>query len=291
MKRIAVLLTCFNRKEETLSCLEHLYLAHSHTPGSIDMSIYLVDDGSTDGTGKSVIQKFPEVTVLQGNGELFWAGGMRKSWTTALERTYEAYLLLNDDTKVYTSLFDELLNTDAYSRKKFGQTGIYIGSTVNPRTNKLSYGGSVFTNRFLAKSVKLIPNKSTPQVCELGNANIMLVTKKVVDQIGILASGFKHGLADYDYTLMATKKSIPVLITPNFLGNCLNENKNKYSDFHELSFKKRLKLLNSPIGLDFKSNLYFMKRNFPIRWPMVYIAGWFKVIFPKFYYNILLKGR
>lgn len=291
METIAVLLTCFNRKEKTLKALSCIYSAHRLVESSITLTIYLTDDGSTDGTRKEVKSIYPEVKVLQGNGELYWAGGMRNSWKTALKGNYDFYLLLNDDTETYETLFSELLETHTYCTQTYGQGGIYIGSTVDGITQKISYGGYVFTNRFLAKYIKVIPNRKIPQECELGNANIQLVHKDVVDEIGILSEGFHHGLADFDYTLKAKKANIPVLITPNILGICTNDHSNPFETLHQLPLKERIKKLYNPVGLDFRSNLQYMKRNFIYRLPFVFLVGWLKVLFPKFYYNKLYKTR
>ena len=283
MQSIAVLLTCFNRKDKTLNALSHLFKVSEHSEHPINLTIYLTDDGSSDGTSEAVKTNFPEIIVLKGTGELFWAGGMRNSWNAALKEKFDGYLLLNDDTDVFENMFIELFNTHKYCLENYRKPGIYIGSTIHPHTKKLTYGGSVITNKFFAKSIRLTPNQKEPQECELGNANIMLVHNEVVQKIGILSEKYIHGLADYDYTLMAKKNEIPVLITPNYLGNCNNDNLNPYNNFHNLTLNQRVNTLYNPIGLDFKSNLQYMKRNFPLRLPFVFIAGWFKVLFPKIY--------
>ena len=245
----------------------------------------------SDGTTEAVRKNYPKVNVLQGTGELYWAGGMRNSWNAALKGNYDGYLLLNDDTEIYTNALEELLTTHNFSVKSFDLGGIYVGTTKDKESNKLTYGGNVLTNRFLAKYKRVIPNDKIPQECELGNANIMLVSKEVIDKIGILTKGFAHGLADFDYTLKAKKNKIPVLITPSVLGICTYDHTNPYITFHELTFKERLKKLYSPIGLDFKSNILYMSRNFPIRLPFVLILGYFKVLFPKFYFKYFVKKR
>jgi len=288
--RVAILYTCFNRKDKTLSSLKHLYEALDNSKQHISISVYLTDDNSSDGTSKAVTSQFSEVKILKGDGELFWAGGMRNSWGEALKRDYDAYLLLNDDTETFSSLFNELLETHSYSIEKYGKGGIYIGSTKDKQTQKLSYGGAIFTNKIMAKYIKVIPNGQTPQECELGNANIMMVHKDVVSKIGILSKGYVHGLADFDYTLKAGKTDIPIIITPNYLGNCTNDHSDKYQKFSKLSLVKRWKMLHNPIGLDFKSQLIYMKNNFPYRFPFVFIMGYFKVLFPTIYVRRRLKN-
>ena len=47
--RIAVLLTCFNRKQKTLACLEALF--NQTLPADTSLTTYLVDETSTGGIG------------------------------------------------------------------------------------------------------------------------------------------------------------------------------------------------------------------------------------------------
>ena len=51
MNTIAVLITSFNRKNSTLKCLGKLF---SQNLKEYYLGVYLVDDGSTDGTFKAV---------------------------------------------------------------------------------------------------------------------------------------------------------------------------------------------------------------------------------------------
>ena len=80
MNKLAVLLTCFNRKEKTLQALKCVYQAQEYYGNELIITIYLTDDGSTDGTATEVKKQFPQVNILNGTGTLFWAEGMRKSW-------------------------------------------------------------------------------------------------------------------------------------------------------------------------------------------------------------------
>ena len=280
--RIAVLLTCFNRKVKTLQALEKLMLAHKSFPEKVSLKLYLTDDGSTDGTGEAVKEKYPEAIILQGNGNLFWAGGMRNSWKEAIKGNYDAYLLLNDDTNVFTNVFQELISAHDYCQKQYGRTGIYLGSTYDASTKEISYGGAKLTNKFMFKYHFLTPNGAF-QNCELGNANIMLVPKEVVEEIGILSEGYIHGVADYDYTLKAVQKNIPVLTTPEYSGTCTDDHKDVYITFPEKSFSERLALLKNPLALDFKSNFNLMLRHFPLRVPFVLFSAGLKLILPSIY--------
>jgi len=71
---IAVLLTCLNRKHKTFACLETLF--SQVLPANVDISAYIVDDASTDGTSDAVRQTYPQVKIFSGDGNLFGNGGM-----------------------------------------------------------------------------------------------------------------------------------------------------------------------------------------------------------------------
>ncbi|MEM1340057.1 MAG: glycosyltransferase family 2 protein [Bacteroidota bacterium] len=290
--KISGIYTCFNRKEKTLRSLKSLFDAHEQhqlaSNSTFELVVYLTDDGSTDGTAEAVAAKFPQVKILKAKGDLFWAEGMRNSWKAALKEGYDAYLLLNDDVELYQNLFPELLKTDSYCRETLGKPGICIGATEDKAKKTLTYSGSIILNKFLYTQKRLTPNGDF-QECELANANIMFVPNEVVTQIGILSEGYSHGIADYDYSLTANRNGIPVIIAPEYLGHCENDHADMYEDFSKLSLKERRNKLYKPTGLAYESYLKYMKKFFPLRYPMLVLAGWLKLYFPGFYVNVLSR--
>ncbi|TXD50336.1 MULTISPECIES: glycosyltransferase family 2 protein [unclassified Polaribacter] len=288
MKSLAVLITCHNRKEKTLQCLRNLYKAYEINNGGFIISLYLTDDGCTDGTIEAILDEFldRDITVLKGSGSLYWAGGMRRSWNEALKYKFEGYLMLNDDTLVFENVFEQIFEANLYSYNKYGKGGIYVGSTTNSEETSLTYGGSVFINKFLNTTVWLQPTDSY-QECHLGNANITYVSKDVVDKIGILHKSYIHSIADYDYTYNAYVNKMPLFILKGFQGICEDDHQEDgYFKFNSLTLKERIKFLYGPLGLEFKESLLFQKRFFPYRYPIVFITAWFKVLFPKSYYKL-----
>jgi GT2 family glycosyltransferase len=222
------------------------------------------------------------VVILEGDGNLFWAKGMHNSWRKALEKNYEFYFLINDDVELYENIFDQLWSTHEHCLESYNTSGIYIGATEDKKKGILTYSGSKILNKFLYTQKRLPPD-GTFQLCDLANANIMMVPNTVVEQIGIISADYSHGIADYDYTLRATRKKIPVLVAPQYCGHCEYDHKDPYDGFSEKSLENRRKYLHSPTGLAQTSYNSYMRKFFPWRYPLVVFFGWFKLYFPSVY--------
>tara|TARA_R110002096_G_scaffold171571_3_gene344742 strand:- start:241 stop:1125 length:885 start_codon:yes stop_codon:yes gene_type:complete len=275
-KLITVLLTSHNRKLKTYSCLEAL--SNCTLEEGFDLNIFLVDDGSTDGTTEYLQGKFKNLQIIQGTGDLFWAGGMRAAWKFANEheKNTDYFLLLNDDTIVFKDTITRLLR-DLKSVEN--PKSIIVGPTSDPDTKKISYGGHQLLNRLTFKSKMLIPNNEFPLQCELGNANIMLVPKEVYEEIGSLTENYTHGIADFDYTLKALKKGIKTYISSSYCGYCTNDHGVNWLP-QDSNLKERIAYLYSPTGLSYKEYIQFVKVHFPFHLPQAFLLLWGKTLFP-----------
>lgn len=258
MYRIAALLACHNRREETLTCLRALRVSHRHVP-HVQLEIFLTDDGSTDGTA-DVVQSFdPGIHVVQGTGNLYWNRGMILAWQTALDsgEPFDAFLLVNDDVELAANAFEVLLET----ARRTGPNAIVVGSVQDPETGELSYGGVICTSPWHPGRTELVPASDTIQAADTLNANCALVLSACVNQIGILDPVFSHAIGDFDYGLRAKKAGIGVVVAPGILGRC---RKNRLMDSwrrRKVSLRQRLAFLQSPRGLPFSEWRTYLKRH------------------------------
>lgn len=277
MKTIAVLITCHNRKEKTLRCLQSLFAAYK--PPTMALDVFLVDDGCSDGTPQHVARTFPAVRVISGTGHLFWAGGMRFAYQQAkTTANYEGYLLLNDDVELASDFLKNIETTRAYCHDKYNKGGLYSGATQDKGSGKISYGGNVLIKGMDHPAYQLVQPSNLPQPCHLTNANVLFVEREVIDAIGFFDAHFIHAFADYDFSLRAYKAGFPVYLAPGISGYCTDDHGNNWSSSKNL--KDRITYLKSPTGLAYKEYLYYAKTHFPKQLPIIFVKLWAKTLFP-----------
>lgn len=252
MYRIAVLLTCFNRVNKTLACLENLFTS---IPDNASLEVYLVDDGSTDGTGQSVRDTFPQVNVIQGSGSLYWNRGMHLAWDTASKHyQYDYYMLLNDDTFLYPKAPEEILTCALAENNNV----VVCAAFCSEQTGVFTYGGRT------KNDTPILPNGNI-QECYSINGNCLLVPKKVYDVIGNLDPIFPHAIGDFDYGQRAMAKGFKLITTKQYLGTCES---NKYLPkwcYSHVPLKERFRALYSPLGNSHPKYYYiYTKRHFGI---------------------------
>lgn len=292
---IATLLTCFNRKEKTLKCLSRLfsaadkYNAGHNADHRINVSVFLTDDGCMDGTSEAVTEacKDRDLHIIKGDGNLFWAGGMREAWKTALKahERWQFYLLLNDDTLVCDNVFAELLDADNYAIKEYGRQGIYSGiiSSLNDEY-VITYGGDIFASQAKVKTNRVLPT-GTPQLVDMTTANILLVPHDVVDSIGILAEGYVHSGADNDYCMMARRNEIPALVTAHVCGRCDYDHeadKDTCLRMAKMSLAERRLYVSHPLHSD-ADYLLLIRRNNIKKYPISWLLRKLRLYFPSIY--------
>lgn len=65
-----------------------------------NLHVIIVDDGSTDGTADQITKKFPETTVLFGDGNLWWSGATNLGVKYALKAGADYILTINNDVTI-----------------------------------------------------------------------------------------------------------------------------------------------------------------------------------------------
>ena len=268
MKRIAILLTVFNRKEITIKCLNNVY--NQHLPYNVNISVFLTDDGSSDGTSETIKDLYPDITIIKGDGSLYWNRGMWTAWNEASKGNYDAYLWLNNDTFLYSKAINKLLEISVLMNDESIVVGAIESTKMN---NTTTYGGYI-------KGKRIDPS-GRPQKIDYFNGNVVLIPKYVFEVVGNLDYKYRHSFGDFDYGLRAKKNGISSFLSDCFVGNCDRHEKLNNWCNPEVSFKDRVRCLFLPTGYPPLEVFYYeRKHNNMLKALFHQCTLWMRVLFP-----------
>ena len=278
-KRVAVLMTCYNRRETTMKCLQALY--GQDFPEHLEFEVYLVDDGCTDGTHEAVREEYPRVKVLQGNGNLYWCGGMRVAFAEALKHDFDYYLWLSDDTVLFSHALSTLLDTSYSVEEQFGHQGIIVGSAKDTETGEHAYGGVINRSHWRLRFARVVPSDRA-QPCDTMNGNVVLIPREIAKAVGNLSPDYTHGIGDYDYGLRAKAKAFECWIAPGYVGTCSANPNGRLLKDKSVPVKDRLKTMCSPTGLPpTREWMLFTRRHAKVLWPWYWMRTLVRACFPR----------
>lgn len=210
--RLWICIPVHNRLTFTRRCLECLR--------GQDYSNYRVvvcDDGSTDGTAECLARDFPDVTVLQGDGSLWWTGAINRCVEHVLAEGdvhNDAVITLNNDLEVGPDYLSEL----ARAARRF--PGALIASAgFDIKTGRLVESG-LRQSWLTSKSRRLDPERDrlteAPDLAEVTHApgRGTLIPLSLFAELGLYDfRHLPHYGADYDFSFRAGRAGHRVLIS------------------------------------------------------------------------------
>ena len=233
-------MTVRNRKEQTVKCIESIQKQTVK-----DIHTVVVDDGSTDGTKDEIQSRFPEVTVLAGEGNLWFTGGMRKAieHVKGISSNEDSLLFMNDDTVLTENFVEQLLKTLGNEKKCVG-----------------SVAKSSVDNSDMYVIHEQLKGITTPQVREYTEGEVIqsecintrgtLVSMKLIEEIGSLSKWFPHYGSDYNFFYRAKRAGYELLVDTNAVlysqdddkglsGRIREKEKITFGEFFKLFFNRR----------------------------------------------------
>lgn len=279
-KLVAAIMTCHNRKEKTVRCIDSLLTGNL---SSID--IYLVDDGSTDGTSEAVKTSFPQTHIIQGSGNLFWNKGMHLAFSSAVGVGYHFYLWVNDDVIFDPGAVDKLVA--AYQELSIKQLDtIVVGPTLDKSRTINTYGGFGAKKSIKPYESQRIYLSEEYQECLIFHGNCVLIPQAVVDKIGVNDPFYSHAYGDIDYSLMAAKAGCKCWLANFAVGIC--ERHDDGFDFlkPELPIRVRLENLHSRINHPYRDEFHFTRKFFGVWWPYKFMSADIRIIVSSLKYKL-----
>jgi GT2 family glycosyltransferase len=215
-KKVCVVVPVHNRLELTKKFIEN-FSNNSYK----DYQIVIIDDGSTDGTEKELHNKFPDVVVLKGDGNLWWSGSTNLGVKYAINNGFEYVLTINNDSTSDKDLLKTLLQIANEKPDSIIGAKVMIGKTNKVWATGVLVYFTTFPFLHLENCNKddseLKINVNTYETKALAG-NGVLIPITVFKKIGLYDSFWcpqYHG--DTEFTYRATKNGIKCFVAMDTL--------------------------------------------------------------------------
>jgi GT2 family glycosyltransferase len=210
-RKIAVVTPVHNRKDLTLLCLRSLFRADLT---GIGLSVYIVDDGSSDGTEEAIAEAYPEVTVIRGDGNLWFTGGMNFGIEAAMSADPDYVLAINNDSIFDQDFLQLMLRCAEQNPRSIVGALLLLWDQphrvfqVAPRWETFSGG----YRHWQRQTVWTVPDR--PWRVELIVGNCVLFPAEAISECGLMnARKFPH-YGDAEYTPRMRRMGWQLLIEP-----------------------------------------------------------------------------
>ncbi len=210
-KRVAILLLNWNSYEHTANCIASLQKV---TPANFD--VIVVDNGSKDGSGLALQQKFTQIKYIQAPTNLGFAGGNNKGFEYAIAYGYQYAFMLNNDTFVEPDFLALLVSyLDTHPAVGAIQPKIFF----NNNRQKIWNGGSYFLSWLGWTYSKNYMRSAGPAQNNFAEVDwitgcALLVRTSIVQKIGALNDNFFIYYEDVDFSFRIRQAGYKLMFHP-----------------------------------------------------------------------------
>lgn len=217
MIKVEIVIAVHNRRDITLNCLSGL---NAIDRTGLDVHVIVVDDASTDGTVAAIGEQFPDVQIINGDGDLWYTGATNRGIEAALERSPDYILGLNDDSEFDPQFLRHMVALAA-ARKKTVVGALLVRSDdrksvfqVAPKF-RIGWGG---VRHWYRQTIDTVPDD--PWRVELIVGNCVLFPTAAIKEVGLMLEKQLPQYGDAEYTPRMRRRGWELLIEPRAKVYC-----------------------------------------------------------------------
>lgn len=274
--KILTLTTTHNRVNMTINSLSSL--RNQKTLKNVKFEHHIVDDKSIDGTPNYVSKYFPYINIHNGDGSLYWAGGMRFGYELIKKIEYDFLFIYNDDCRFLTNAIQKMLDSYYLVKSKENSDVVIVGCLVSESTGNPTYGGRNRYSVLFPLSSRLAQLSDKPQKVDTLNMNAALIPKSITDKIGFLAKYFHHGGADWEYGMRLTKNGYGIYQTEGFIGFCEGNSLIGTSKQNDLTCLERMKRKCSIKEMPIHTRYKFSREYCGYLWVLSFLSPYIAIL-------------
>lgn len=208
---VTIIVLSWNRREETLECLESLREAWF-----CGAKAMVVDNGSRDGSVEAIRERFPDLEVIALPENLGFAGGNNVGMRAALERGARAVLLLNNDTRVAGDFLGWLVA----SMNEHPRAAAVSGAVLRydrPEVLDVAYLDIFFGHGLVhRRGVNALPGQGfdVERQIEVGVGSCLLIRREALERVGLLDEEYFAYHEEVDWCFRARQAGFEIWYQP-----------------------------------------------------------------------------
>ena len=212
---LSIIIVNWNTKDLLYQCLESVYQEIKQ----VHLEVFVVDNGSTDGSGEALQERFSSVHLIQNKRNL----GFAKANNQALSQSEGKYvLLLNPDTQLKQGAIERILDF-MEGHLEVGVAGPQLLNPDGSKQNSIANFPSLATEllnknllRWLCPSRFPGKEKDYLEPIEVDSVigACMMVRKHAIDQVGLLDEDYFLFLEETDWCFRMKKAGWKIFHLP-----------------------------------------------------------------------------
>jgi GT2 family glycosyltransferase len=193
LPEVGIIILNWNNYEDTSNCLDSLQ--DINYP---NYTIYVVDNGSSDGSGELLAEEYPHCEFVYNGKNVGFSSGINIGIEKALNDGVDNVLLLNNDTKPKKGFIKPLVNT----AQEYDNAAIVSGIAYN-EMGEVNFAGGTYSPIIYKLDTNKEVRSDEPYRTDFITGAFMLLTGKFLEEGYRFDEGYFFGREDINLCLTA----------------------------------------------------------------------------------------